>query len=113
MLPEFPTLPPLIGEAIYRIVRESLSNVRKHARANAVLVSLMHDGNSVVVTVQDGGVCLAEPLPLGSDDHGLRFGVSTMREMTAQAAGDLQIANNDDRGVIVRARFPLSVGGAQ
>ena len=32
--------PSLIGEAIYRIVRESFSNVRKHAQASAVIVSL-------------------------------------------------------------------------
>lgn len=103
----FPSLPPLVGEAAYRIVRESLSNVRKHARASAVMVSLHYDGETVTVTVQDNGVGLAEPLALEADDHNLHFGVTTMRQLTAQAQGDFFIANNDDQGVMVKARFAI------
>lgn len=102
-----PHLPPLVSEAVYRIVRESLSNVRKHARASAVMVSLYCDPDSVTVTVQDNGVGLAEPVDLEANDHDLHFGVATMHSLTAQAQGDFFIANNDDQGVMVKARFPL------
>jgi NarL family two-component system sensor histidine kinase LiaS len=104
---DFPRLPPLAGEAVYRIVRESLSNVYKHARASAVVVSLHCNDRAVVITIQDDGVGLAGPLPTGVDDDDLHFGVSTMHQFTAQAQGALTIANNDDRGTTVRARFPL------
>jgi signal transduction histidine kinase len=104
--PHFPSLPPLVGEAVYRIVRESLSNVYKHARASAVMVSLHCDDGSVTVTVQDNGVGLAEPLPLEPDDGDLHFGVVTMRQLAAQAQGDLFIGDNDGQGVMVKARFP-------
>ena len=106
--PQFPSLPPLVGEAVYRIVRESLSNVGKHARASAVMVSLHCDHDSVTVTVQDNGVGLAEPLPLEADDHDLHFGVATMRQLATQAQGDFFIGDNDDQGVMVKARFPMS-----
>jgi signal transduction histidine kinase len=105
--PEFPGLPSLVSEAVYRIVRESLSNVRKHARASAVMVSLHCDQVSVMVTVQDNGVGLVEPLTLEANDRDLHFGVTTMRQLTAQAQGDFFIANNDDQGVMVKARFPV------
>lgn len=105
--PQLPSLPPLVGEAVYRIVRESLSNVGKHARASAVMVSLHCDHDSVTVTVQDDGVGLSEPLPLEADDHDLHFGVATMRQFATQAQGDLFIGDNDDQGVMVKARFPL------
>lgn len=105
--PQFPGLPPLVGEAVYRIVRESLSNVRKHACASAVMVSLHCEQDSVTVTVQDNGVGLAEPLNLDVTDGDLHFGVATMRQLTAQARGDFFIANNDDQGVMVKARFPI------
>ena len=106
--PQFPSLPPLVGEAVYRIVRESLSNVGKHARASAVMVSLHCDHDSVTVTVQDNGVGLTEPLPLEADDHDLHFGVATMRQLATQAQGDFFIGDNDDQGVMVKARFPMS-----
>ncbi|MBE7555654.1 MAG: GAF domain-containing sensor histidine kinase [Anaerolineales bacterium] len=105
--PQFPSLPPLVNEAVYRIVREALSNVRKHACASGVMVSLYCQADSVTVTVQDNGVGLAEPLSLEVDDSELHFGVTTMRQLTAQAQGDFFIANNDDQGVMVKARFPL------
>jgi signal transduction histidine kinase len=105
--PGFPSLPPLVGEAVYRIVCESLSNVHKHSHASAVVVSLYCDANAVSVTVQDNGVGLTEPLPLEREDHDLHFGVATMRQVAARAHGDLRIANSDDQGVVVRARFPL------
>ncbi|MEA4909775.1 MAG: GAF domain-containing sensor histidine kinase [Chloroflexi bacterium] len=108
VMPCFPTLPPLVSEAVYRIVVESLSNVRKHARASGVMVSLDCDGSSVTVTIQDNGVGLAEPLSLEVDDSSLHFGVATMRQVTAQAEGAFFIANNDDQGVMIKARFPLS-----
>ncbi len=108
--PQQPTLPPMVGEAVYRIVCESLSNVGKHARASAVVVSLNSDGDSVTATIQDNGVGLPEPLALGLDDSDLHFGVATMRQLTEQAQGNFFIANNDDQGVMVKARFPLPGG---
>jgi signal transduction histidine kinase len=104
---QLPGVPPPIGEAIYRIVCESLSNVQKHADALAVFVSLDCDNISVIVTIQDNGVGLTGPLPPKFDTNDLHFGVTIMRQIAEQAQGDFLIANNDDQGVMVRARFPL------
>jgi signal transduction histidine kinase len=103
--------PSLIGEAIYRIVRESFSNVRKHAQAAAVIVSLRSAEASISVTIQDNGIGLARPLSMEKGKGGLHFGVTAMRQLTLQAGGEFLIANNDDQGVLVRATFPLPGGG--
>jgi signal transduction histidine kinase len=102
-----PPVPRLIGEAIYRVVSESLSNVHKHAQASAVVVSLHCDDGALAVAIQDDGVGLAAPLPAAADDRELRFGVVTMRQVAGGAQGDLFIGANDDRGVTVKARFPM------
>ncbi len=107
---DFAYPPSLIGEAIYRIVRESFSNVRKHAEASAVIVSLESAGASISVTIQDNGIGLARPLSLENGEGGLHFGVVAMRQLALQAGGEFLIANNDDQGVIVRATFPLPGG---
>jgi signal transduction histidine kinase len=103
--------PSLIGEAIYRIVRESFSNVRKHAQASATIVSLQSAEAAISVTIQDNGVGLARPVALDNGEGGLHFGVVAMRQLALQAGGEFLIANNDDQGVIVRATFPLPDGG--
>lgn len=107
VMPCFPSLPPLVSEAVYRIVSESFSNIRKHARASGVIVSLSCNDDSVTVIIQDNGVGLANPAALEEEDAGLHFGVATMRQITAQAEGTFFIANNDDEGVMVKARFPM------
>ena len=107
---ELPSLPAPVGEAVYRTVREALSNVRKHARASAVVVSLHCDDGVLVVTVQDDGVGLANPLALEANESSLHFGVATMRQLAAQAHGEFLIANNEDQGVMVKARFPIFGG---
>lgn len=105
--PRFPTMPPLVSEAAYRIVCESLSNVRKHSCASAVFVSLYCDSESIIVTVQDDGVGLKDPLAPAMTDRDLHFGVATMRHLTEKAEGHFSITNNDDDGAMVKARFPV------
>jgi len=111
VLADFAYPPSLIGEAIYRIVRESFSNVRKHALASAVIVSLRSAEVSISVTIQDNGIGLARPLTMENGEGGLHFGVVAMRQLALQAGGEFLIANNDDQGVLVRATFPLPGGG--
>jgi len=106
--PGFPGLPALLNEAIYRIIRESLSNVTKHANASGVIISLGFDNQFVTVTIQDNGVGLSRPLDLIDGEANLHFGVTTMRKLAAQAQGDLIIGRNDDDGTRVWARFPYS-----
>jgi two-component system sensor histidine kinase DegS len=108
---DFAYPPSLIGEAIYRIVRESFSNVRKHAQASAVIVSVQSAEASMSVTIQDNGIGLARPETLENGEGGLHFGMVAMRQLALQAGGKFLIANNDDQGVIVRATFPLPGGG--
>jgi len=107
---ELLSLPSPVGEAVYRTVREALSNVRKHAHASAVVVSLHCDDGVLAVTIQDDGVGLADPLVLEANESSLHFGVATMRQLAAQAHGEFLIANNEDQGVMVKARFPISRG---
>ena len=106
--PQAPTLPPLINEAAYGVVTEALTNVRKHAQASAVVVNLHCDAGWVTVTIQDEGIGLADPSVAEADGRDLHFGIQAMRRLVEQAHGQFLIANNDDRGVTVRARLPIS-----
>ncbi len=102
--PDLPETPPVINEAIYRIVSEALSNVRKHSQASAVVVTLSHDKSSVSIAIQDNGHGL--DLRKKAGPH---FGLLTMKEVANNAGGEITIANNkDDTGTVVRATFPLS-----
>ncbi len=103
---DLPEMPLAVSEAIYRIVREALSNVKKHARASAVAVTLSYDKRFVSVTIQDNGRGLDTP-----STPGLHFGLLTMKQVASNANGEITIlSNEDDGGTIVRATFPM-LGG--
>src|SRR5581483_1621855 len=52
------TLPPLTMEVqhtLYRVVQESLTNVRKHAHATKVLVRLRYEQETLELLIRDNG----------------------------------------------------------
>ncbi len=60
------------GMHLYRIAQEAMHNAVKHAKASCVVVRLSHDGDAVVLSVQDNGVGLPEPASTGGG-MGLRI----------------------------------------
>lgn len=92
---------------IYRIAQEAITNVRKHARAKRVLVSLDEVDEGVRVVVEDDGVGmdLARSVPR---DH---FGLRDMRERAQVVGGRLEITSLDSGGTRVEFWIPVSPKG--
>lgn len=93
---------------IYRVLREALANVTKHAAASTVLVSLTFTDDTVTLTVQDDGVGVDQALLEEAAMSPRHFGIATMREALAHMHGVLDIVNGDDGGAVVRMSLPLS-----
>lgn len=108
--PQLPSLPPKIAEAVQRIASEGLANVRKHAQASAVVVSLHGSAETSTITIQDNGVGLADPELLQDGEPDLHFGIAAMRRVTEKNGGVFRITNHEDQGVLVQAHFPLTGG---
>jgi two-component system NarL family sensor kinase len=86
---------------LFRLMQEALLNVRKHAQATRVEVSLgLSDGN-VVLSVRDNG-CGFDP---GSVPSG-HLGLLMMRERAQAASGTLEIDTSAGSGTTVRLKFP-------
>lgn len=101
-LPEpTPDVPDGVGLAAYRIVQESLTNVRKHAGPEARVTVRVRVGRDVEVEVRDDGRGAAAH----SDGRGL--GLAGMRERAAVHGGDLAAGPVTGGGFAVSARLPL------
>jgi signal transduction histidine kinase len=88
--------------ALYRVIQEALSNVRRHAGAGArASVAVSSDAHAVTVSVSDDGAGL--PDDLGSTAG---HGVVGMRERVALYDGDFDVVGGDSGGVRVLARIP-------
>jgi len=99
--------PDAIRTVIYRIVREALTNVRKHARATHVDVRLASHDGGVLLEVADDGV---GPSVRGPEEPG-HLGLTTMRERAEMCGGWWRLLPGPHGGSVVRAWVPLDGDG--
>lgn len=106
-------VPLLVDVALYRIVQEAFTNVRKHAgRGAEAVVRLRFASDAIEVEVSDDGMArrltgageLASGVPSGRAGLGLRG----MRERIGAVGGSVSAGRREREGFMVRARVPLA-----
>ena len=104
------TLLPEAQVALLRTAQEALANVRKHARADKVNITLSHMDDRVVLDVLDDGVgfeCAPARTALGAQDEG-GFGLIAMRERIELLGGTLLVESAPGEGTTLMAELPIS-----
>ena len=96
-----PELPPEHVLQVLHIVQESLSNIRKHARANRVDVELVSNGECVLL-IRDDGTGFDSARDIG-DTH---VGLSIMRERAHRIGAGLALDSAPGQGMLVRLVLP-------
>lgn len=87
--------------SVHRIIAESLTNVRRHARhVTSVDVALFRRGDWLVVSVHDDGQ------PTSPCEHEA-FGIVGMRERAASLGGSLHAGPAPEGGWLVHAELPM------
>ena len=90
-----------------RVVREALINVRKHARAQEVVVELRRARGGVEIAVSDDGVGVGDEAAGSPPGH---RGLTTMRDRAELSGGSLRIERRSGSGTTVRLWFPSGAG---
>ena len=98
-------LPSTMEMAIFRIVQEALENVRSHAQATDVQVTLDQTAERLVVTIADNGRGFATAN--GPVSSGRRLGIVAMSDRAELLGGQLQVFSEPARGVRVVLTVPL------
>jgi signal transduction histidine kinase len=95
---------------VFSIAREALTNVRKHARASRVGLSLAIEGDELVLRVDDDGTGFeAELLTIGPE-RWPHFGLAGMRERAESVGGSIVWHSRPGAGTKVELHIPA--GGA-
>lgn len=98
--------PPFAREEqlqILFIVQEALSNIRKHARADSVLVRV-RDGQDFSLSISDNGIGFDSSVASAeADEH---VGLHIMRERAQHIHADLAIESRPGAGTTVRLHVP-------
>jgi two-component system NarL family sensor kinase len=95
-------LPPRIEAELFRIAQEALANVRRHAGATEVEITLKTSPRRILLAVRDDGHGFApEAVPEG------RLGLVGMRERAELLGGSLRVRSARGRGTTVTAAVPI------
>ncbi|MEV1332661.1 histidine kinase [Micromonospora costi] len=98
--------PPEVTSTVYRIVREALTNVARHApHAHDVTVTVDQKPSGVMVEVTDD----APPGPTRAAHRG-GYGLIGIRERVETLGGTLHAGPRRNAGWAVRATLPIDIG---
>jgi signal transduction histidine kinase len=109
-------LPPTIETALYRVVQESLTNIRQHAGKGRVQVSLRRHGQTVRLVVRDWGRGFTvRPRERQDPARGAHIGLEAMEERISLLSGQFAIHSRPGRGTTIEVTVPVqqpwTVGG--
>ncbi len=98
--PRFPRLHEQLEMTIFRVIQESLSNVRRHAKSATASIRMALEDGWVTLEIRDRGCGLPR-----EEGEWLGVGIAGMRERLLQLGGSLTITANEP-GTAVIARLP-------
>ena len=94
------TIDEAITTEVAAVVREALSNVARHARAEKVEVVLSHHGSKLLLAVTDDG----DGIP---SSHRLGSGLLNMSDRAVRMAGTCSVTSGEHAGTTVRWSIPI------
>ncbi len=95
------TVPPLVGENVYRILQEALANVASHAQTPEVSVRIEVGDATLSMDVRDDGVGFDPRSPSS------RLGIIGMQERVELLDGHFDLRSAPGEGTQIRITIPL------
>jgi len=104
-------MPPDVEYALFRIVQESLTNIRRHTNSETAEITVKHLPDQVRLSIRDEGTDLKLRLPRNGDGfESIGVGIPGMRHRLKQLGGELYVDSNLS-GTIVTATVPVRWNG--
>ncbi len=104
------SIPASVELAIFRILQEELTNVRKHSRAESVRIKTESSLGDLILVVEDDGVGF-DPRELAAEqENGKQLGLLAIRERVELLGGELAIDSIPGMGTRITVRIPTITG---
>lgn len=96
-----------VHDLVHLVIKEALTNVRKHADARLVLVTLRCEVDRLEIAIQDDGVGAPETLLRTFPDSYLHFGLRHIRQLVLDRGGTFSLSAGEEAGLVMRVSIPL------
>jgi two-component system nitrate/nitrite sensor histidine kinase NarX len=94
-----------VGTQVAYIIKEAVTNARKHGGAKRVEVNIVKKDCGSKITVKDDGIGF-DPLTISGEDA-QRMGLQIMRERARSVKGELEVYSREGEGTSVTLCVPL------
>jgi PAS domain S-box-containing protein len=101
---------PEVQIVLFRITQEALNNIRKHARADKVTITITGQPDTISMEIADNGKGFTVPVHVEDTVRDGHLGLMGMDERARLLNGTLEISSAPGTGTRIRARLPWSVG---
>jgi len=105
---ELVRLPGSTEVAIYRVVQEALTNVRKHSEASVVILRIQFEPENISVEVSDNGKGFNLSKTMRSAISVGHMGLLGMSERVAMLGGDLRTKTRPGAGTSISLTIPIA-----
>jgi len=103
---EIGELPADMEVSIYRILQETLNNVKKHANATEVKVTGIFSEDQIILTVKDNGQGFEVPEAMTDFASSGSFGMMGLQERAQLFGGNLVVQSEPNKGTTVHLVIP-------
>ena len=100
-------LAPEVEIVLYRIVQESLNNIRKHAQAKKVKIRLEQKKKKIGVLIEDDGIGFHSDRAVSETTLVKGIGLLGMQERVRLLGGSLKIRSREGQGTSIFVELPL------
>jgi signal transduction histidine kinase len=108
VIAEWSTAPPApIEQTLLTVAQEALSNVRRHARATTVIVTVRVTHEQGMLVVQDNGIGLPLQTLHNYCHDNVHLGLKGMQHRIEESGGHFMLVNGEEGGLIVKVMIPL------
>ncbi|OPJ58181.1 sensor histidine kinase [Clostridium oryzae] len=97
-------LPLVIFKNIVYIVRESLNNISKHAKAKDVTITIIEHNNKICIGIKDDGIGFDTRIIDKSAGH---FGIQGITERVGAISGEINIESKRKLGTNINIIIPI------
>jgi signal transduction histidine kinase len=97
---DLPELPLQISHHLYCIIKEGITNIRKHANASLVKLLGWIEDRKIILLIEDNG-CGFDPQSVSNG-----FGLTGIAERVELLGGKLEIQSDPDRGTTLQVTIP-------
>ncbi|WP_028294082.1 cache domain-containing protein [Oceanobacter kriegii] len=96
-------LPDAIEMTIYRVVQEAITNIRKHAEASQVILSVTCSTQKLTLLMGDNG----RGFTVNAEDNS-GIGLMNMRERVELLGGKFSVRSNSSKGTLIKAELLMN-----